>query len=96
MLLIAGTFEAIGAVFGSLLVVVLVCWLASGVANRLDHGNWAAFLVLGLLAIVLLSGLTQSGFVRLCAAYGLFGVLFLWLTARNNNLGSDTLERDGK
>ena len=47
MLLIAGTFEAIGAIFGSLLVVVLVCWLASGVANRLDHGNWAAFLVSG-------------------------------------------------
>lgn len=96
MLLIAGTFEAIGAVFGSLLVVVLVCWLASGVANRLHHGHWAAFLVLGLLAIVLLSGLTQSGFVRLCAAYGMFGALLLWLRGRNDNLGLDTLERDDK
>jgi hypothetical protein len=96
MLLITGMLEAIGAVFGSLSAVVFVCWLASAVANRLHHRNWAAFLVLGLLAIVLLSGLTHSGFVRLCAAYGLFGALCLWLTARNDNLGSDTLERDGK
>ncbi|WP_404478535.1 hypothetical protein [Novosphingobium sp. BL-52-GroH] len=96
MFVIAGMVEAIGAVFGSLLAVALMCCLASGVANRLHHSNWAAFLVLGLLAIVSLSGLTHSGFVRLCAAYGLFGALFLWLTSRNKNLGSETLERDGK
>lgn len=96
MFVIANGLEAIGLVLGSLLAAGLLCWLASKLADRLHHHSWGAIIVLILLSTLSISGLTDSGFVRLSVAYGLFGALFLWIMARNEKLGSGSFDRGGR
>jgi len=96
MFLITNMLESLGLVIGSLVAAGLACWLASGVAIRLHHQKWAALLMLLLLLILYLSGLTRSGFIRLSAIYGLFGVLFLWFSARNESPRSENPQQELK
>lgn len=96
MFLFASMLEAIGLVLGSLLTAGLVCWLATGVAIRLHHRSWAGLLMMLIVLAVFLSGLTHSGFVRLSAVYGLCGVLFLWISTRDENARSDTPDQGRK
>jgi len=96
MFLITEMIKAIGLVVGSLVVSGVLCWIAAGAAERLHHRNWAAFLVLIALSFLFLSGMTQSSFVKLVAAYGVVGALVLFFLPDQPIKKPDKKIRGGK
>ncbi|WP_185999050.1 hypothetical protein ACLIMP_22935 [Novosphingobium aerophilum] len=96
MFLVGEMLGAIGLVLGSLLAAGLVCWMATSVADRLHHHNWAGFFVLAILAATLLAGLAHSDFIKLGLTYGVFGALALILASRMNKGSSNHPNQDNK
>jgi len=95
MFLIIDALQAIGLVLGSLVLACLLCWLASTLAGRMHHDNWAAVIVLALSTIFVLSGLTHSQFIKLSTVYCVFGAIFLYITTRSR-IAQRPLRRGGK
>lgn len=96
MFVMAIIIQSITLMGASALAAGLLCWLASAFAARLHHHGWAAFLVLGLLSALFLSGLTRSEFAKLSALCGLFGALFLWFSSDGRDGARDSVRRSGR
>jgi hypothetical protein len=74
--------SAIGLVLGSLVAAGLLCWLLWRTLALVRHPDWAAAVILILIALAVTGNLPNSQLLDLALAYAFVAVVPLWFEGR--------------
>jgi hypothetical protein len=75
--------ETVALVAGALAGAAMLCCATWYMCRLVHHPEWAAFLILCLVAVALTGALPRSGLLNLALAFALAGTLPLWLAGRD-------------
>jgi hypothetical protein len=74
--------SAIGLIMSSLAAAALLCWLLWQTLALVRHPDWAAAVILILIALAVTGNFPNSQFLDLALAYALVAVVPLWFEGR--------------
>jgi hypothetical protein len=77
-----GVIAAMGQVLGSLAAAGLLCWLLWQIFAQVRHPDWAAAMILILIALAVTGNLPNSQFLNLVLAYAVLAVVPFWIAGR--------------
>lgn len=73
---------SIGLVLGGLATAAILCWLLWRIFVLVRHPNWAAAVILILIALAVNGSLPNSQLLHLALAYAIVAVVPLWIEGR--------------